>query len=142
MGGWGAAVTAGIRVLLVEDDELNQELVRAVLARSGDPVLREAQVVVAGTLAAARAVLAGGGVDVVLLDMGLPDGSGLVLARELGQRGAGRPVVIAVTGGPQENGAAAREAGCAAVLGKPYRAAELCEVVAGALPLAERGMAG
>jgi len=33
---------AGARILLVEDDDLNQRLVRTVLARSPDPVLRGA----------------------------------------------------------------------------------------------------
>ena len=72
-----------VRVLLVEDDELNQALVRAILARSDNPVLRGAQVVTAGNLAQARAALAAGAIDIVLLDMGLPDGSGLDLAAEL-----------------------------------------------------------
>jgi len=30
----------GPRILLVEDDDLNQALVRAILGRSADPVLR------------------------------------------------------------------------------------------------------
>jgi len=79
-----------LRILLVEDDELNQALVRAVLARSTYPLLRGCDVVTAGNLARARAVLADGGVDVVLLDMHLPDGSGLVLAAELQQAAAAR----------------------------------------------------
>ncbi len=79
-----------LRILLVEDDELNQALVRAVLARSTYRLLRGCDVVTAGNLARARAVLADGGVDVVLLDMHLPDGSGLVLAAELQQAAAAR----------------------------------------------------
>jgi two-component system, OmpR family, response regulator len=132
----------GIRVLLVEDDELNQALIPAVLARSEDPLLRGAQVVAAGSLAEARAVLAGGGVDVVLLDAGLPDGSGLSLARELRDLGGEQPVVIAVTGAPQQHRAEAEVAGCVAVLGKPYRAAELRELIGGALLSAGHPRAG
>jgi CheY-like chemotaxis protein len=84
---------AGARILIVEDDELNQRLVRAVLARSADPVLRGACVVQAGSVAEARAALALAAVDVVLLDMNLPDGNGLSLAAEVrrGGGGGGRP---------------------------------------------------
>ena len=67
---------ADARILLVEDDDLNQRLVRTVLARSDDPVLRNACLVQAASLAEARAALATSAVDVVLLDMNLPDGHG------------------------------------------------------------------
>jgi two-component system KDP operon response regulator KdpE len=115
------------RILLVEDDLLNRMLVRAVLSRSTDPQLRAACLVEAGDLAQARAALAGGRVDVVLLDLGLPDGSGLTLATELGNADGGQPVpVVAVTGdAAPEQARAAMAAGCRAVLVKPYAAAEL-----------------
>ena len=77
------------RILLVEDDDLNQQLVRRVLARSGDPVLRSACLVQAASLAEARAALASSTVDVVLLDMNLPDGNGLSLAAEVQRTGSG-----------------------------------------------------
>jgi CheY-like chemotaxis protein len=124
----------GLRVLLVEDDELNQALVRAIMARSG-PVLRGAQLVTAGSIAQARGVLAAGAIDIVLLDMGLPDGSGLDLAAEL-QRHSDQvsPVVIALTGAAAEQREAALAAGCVAVLGKPYGPAELASLLAAHLP--------
>jgi len=146
--------------LLVEDDELNQVLVRTVLARSADPVLQAAELVAVGSLARARAVLADGWVDVVLLDMHLPDGSGLALAAELQQAagvpqvpaapqvpeprsadGRRSPVVVALSGAAAEQRAAALAAGCAAVLGKPYTAAELCELLVTHLPDRREGQA-
>jgi two-component system KDP operon response regulator KdpE len=115
------------RILLVEDEELNRALVRAILDRAREPALRGAEVVEAATLADARAALDGYRPHVVLLDMNLPDGNGADLAAELSQRPADeRPVVIALTASvlPQHR-AAALEAGCAAFVSKPYVAADL-----------------
>jgi two-component system KDP operon response regulator KdpE len=119
-------------VLLVEDEELNRALVRAILARTEEPALRDIELVEAPTLAAARAALAGSDVDVVLLDLNLPDGNGLSLAAELAtQAAAARPEVIALTASvlPQER-AAAIEAGCDGFLDKPYVAADLVRILA------------
>ena len=117
-------------ILLVEDEELNRVLVRAVLARAGDPTVRSARLVEAPTLAAAREQLSQGNVDVVLLDMNLPDGHGLSLAGELVRDprpvGTLRPSVIALTASvlPHDKEAAA-QAGCDGFLDKPYAAADL-----------------
>lgn len=62
----------GVRILHVDDDELNRALVRTALARSAAPLLRTARLIEAADLAHAPAVLAEGPVDVVLLDMRLP----------------------------------------------------------------------
>jgi signal transduction histidine kinase len=129
----------GAEILLVEDDDLNQAMVPAILARSDQPHLRDARVTVAGTLAQARAVLAGRRIDLVLLDMRLPDGSGLPLAAELRDQPGPSVAVIALTGAPAEHGDDARAAGCVAVLGKPYSLAELLKVVAAHLPRHEPG---
>lgn len=126
----------GLRVLLVEDDELNQALVRAILARSASPVLRAAQVATAGSLAQARAALASDAIDIVLLDMRLPDGSGLDLAAELQRRrDQVSPAVIALSGAAAQHREAALAAGCVAVLGKPYGAAELASLLEAHLPV-------
>ena len=119
----------------VEDDELNQALVRAIVARSADPAVSGAQVVAAGSLALARAALAGGAFDVVLLDVRLPDGCGLDLAAELQQCGdRAPPAVIALSGAAAEHSDAARAAGCVAVLGKPYSPAYLSRLLSGYHP--------
>jgi CheY-like chemotaxis protein len=123
------------RILLVEDEELNRVLVRAVLARADDPEVRDARLVEAGSLAAARDVLhSPDPVDVVLLDMNLPDGSGLDLATELADA-AEKPRVIALTASvlPSDR-AAALKAGCDGFLDKPYAAADLVTVIASNLP--------
>jgi two-component system KDP operon response regulator KdpE len=127
------------RILLVEDEDLNRTLVKAVLARAQIEAVRDAEVLDAGTLDAARAQLAASDVDLVLLDMNLPDGNGLTLARELAAGdvpgGRKRPAVVAVTASvlPADREAAIA-AGCDGFLDKPYAAADLVAVVAEYLP--------
>jgi CheY-like chemotaxis protein len=118
-------------ILLVEDEELNRTLVKAVLSRSTEPAVRSAAVVDATSLAAARERLAADHIDLILLDMNLPDGNGLTLARELSGSGAPKPTVVAVTASvlPQDR-VAAIDAGCDDFLDKPYAAADLVAVVA------------
>jgi signal transduction histidine kinase/DNA-binding response OmpR family regulator len=123
------------RILLVDDDELNRALVRAALTRCTDPLPAAARLLEAADLAAARAILAEGPVDIVLLDIRLPDGNGLELAAELSRSGnPAPPAVIALTGalGPDLR-SAAMSAGCTAALGKPYQVASLCELISAEL---------
>ena len=127
------------KILLVEDEELNRTLVKAVLARAEVAAVREAAVIDAFSLASAREKLGTEDVDLVLLDMNLPDGNGLSLARELaaGDMPAGRrkPAVVAVTASVlAHDRAAAIEAGCDGFLDKPYAAADLVAAVARHLP--------
>ncbi|MCC7152355.1 MAG: response regulator transcription factor [Rubrivivax sp.] len=65
------------RVLLIDDDARLTDMLGDYLRRSGF------QVDVAATLAAGRERLRQGGLDALLLDLMLPDGDGLELAREL-----------------------------------------------------------
>jgi two-component system KDP operon response regulator KdpE len=120
-----------LRILLVEDNELNRALVRAIVTRAADPAVRAAQLLEAHNLTQARAVLATEEVDAVLLDVQLPDGSGLSLLDDFaGRADARRPAIIAVTGGVMpEQQAAAFAAGCDAILQKPFVAAELVRVL-------------
>jgi CheY-like chemotaxis protein len=127
------------RILLVEDEDLNRTLVKAVLSRAGIAAVRDAEVLDASSIAAAREQLAAEDIDLVLLDMNLPDGNGLTLAGELAAGtvppGRPRPKVVAVTASvlPQDR-AAALAAGCDGFLDKPYAAADLVAIVADHLP--------
>jgi two-component system KDP operon response regulator KdpE len=126
-------------ILLVEDEELNRTLVKAVLSRAQIEAVRDAVILDAFSIATARSQLGRAHIDLILLDMNLPDGNGLTLARELAAgtvpMGGPKPVVVAVTASvlPQDR-AAALEAGCDGFLDKPYAAAELIAVVAEHLP--------
>lgn len=121
-----------MRVLLVEDEALNRALVRAIVARQVAPgavLLREA-----GTIGDARRILGEEPVDAVLLDVRLPDGSGLDLAAELlrGGDGGDAPVpLIAILSASvlHEERVAAENSGADAFLGKPFVPTELVELL-------------
>jgi two-component system KDP operon response regulator KdpE len=123
-----------VRLLLVEDEEFNRDLVRAVLSRAPD--LKQARLVEAPNLAAARAALTAESFDVVLLDVQLPDGTGLSLAAELAEvPDVDRPAIVILTAGVlPEQRAAALAAGCNTFLEKPYSPSRLLEVIRAQLP--------
>jgi two-component system KDP operon response regulator KdpE len=121
----------GKRILLVEDEEINRQLVRTILRRAPDAELRAIEVVDAATLAEARQRLAGEHFDAVLVDVQLPDGSGLTLAGEVTATAAPHPVIIALTGdASNERRTQALESGCDAFLDKPYAASALRDLLA------------
>jgi two-component system, OmpR family, KDP operon response regulator KdpE len=127
-------VNAGYQVLHVDDTDLNLTLARAVLARCTDPVISSIVLTEVDTLAGAREAVAARSFDLILLDMHLPDGHGLELARELKDR-PHRPVIVAVTASvlPQEQQAVLAN-GCDAFLGKPYSAQQLIDILTSRLP--------
>ena len=76
------------QLLIVEDDRgLNQGLCQALQGEGR-------QVVSCADLTSARAQLACGGVALLLLDVNLPDGSGLALLREVKETSPGLPVIL------------------------------------------------
>jgi two-component system KDP operon response regulator KdpE len=118
------------RILLVEDEPANRVLLRAVLARAQEPSLRQAELREAGTLQAARQALQDQAPELIVLDVRLPDGSGLDMARELVSTDPMRPVVLILSASvlPGERDAALA-AGADAFLGKPYAPSELLRVI-------------
>jgi CheY-like chemotaxis protein len=125
MPGAASAVPGGLRLLAVEDQPANVALLHAVLARARDTPLRDARLSVAGSLAEARAFIVREAFDIVLLDVRLPDGDGLELARDLA-RAPERPRVVVLTANalPADE-AAARAAGADAFIAKPYQPSAL-----------------
>jgi DNA-binding response OmpR family regulator len=119
------------RILVVEDQLTNRLLLRAVFARATDPTLKGATLLEAETVGAARAILERERVDLILLDVRLPDGSGLDLAGELRDRGDKRPRIIILSASVLEmERTAALDAGGDAFMGKPFRPVELLELIA------------
>lgn len=81
-----------MRMLIVDDHPLFRMGVRNAFAETGDwEGIREA-----GSLAEAETALAGGGLDLVLLDLSLPDGNGFELL-ERHARAVGRPAFLVLS---------------------------------------------
>ncbi len=108
-----------LRILLVEDHADTAEAMAELLSLSGH------EVTVAGSVTAALSVVRGEGVfDLVISDLGLPDGSGIDLMRELSARHGLRG--IALSGyGMEEDVRQSLEAGFARHLTKPVSLPQL-----------------
>ncbi|VVE26900.1 DNA-binding response regulator [Pandoraea iniqua] len=78
-------------LLLVEDDPATQTRMRSILTSLG---YTDDAVHVAGSLAQARAILADQPFALTLIDMGLPDGSGIDLIGELHARDPALPILV------------------------------------------------
>lgn len=116
-------------ILAVEDDAVIRSLIRAILAQADTPAIRDATLHEAASLGQARQILASERIDLLLLDIHLPDGLGLDLAAELRGHRADRPAIVALTASvlPAEQ-QAALDSGCDAFLAKPYPAAALISI--------------
>jgi len=112
-----------IRILSVEDEAVNRALLRAVVTRH--PILSQAQLVEATTLAEARSSVAADRFDLVILDLRLPDGDGLSLARELSETSDPPAILVLSANVHEDDRRAAAEAGAHAFVGKPYRPPDL-----------------
>jgi CheY-like chemotaxis protein len=117
-------------ILIVEDEVANRVLLRAILARAKEAMVRDALILEAGTLWAAREALQQHRLDLVVLDVRLPDGSGLALAREIMASGRERPRVLILSASvlaPDRD--AAVIAGADAFMGKPYAPPDLVRAI-------------
>jgi two-component system, OmpR family, KDP operon response regulator KdpE len=117
-------------VLVVEDEWPNRALLKATLDRAAIPRVREAVVLEAATLAEARTHLAAGPIDLIVLDVRLPDGDGLSLARELSDAGR-RPRILVLSASvlPTER-TVALDAGTDAFMAKPFVPADVVRTMA------------
>lgn len=105
-------------VLVVDDDaEIRQLLHRYLEAHGFD-------VSTAATAAQSRAAVAAGGIDLVLLDLGLPDEDGLVHLRHLQEAWRGPVIVVTGRGDPVER-VVGLELGADDYLAKPFDFREL-----------------
>jgi two-component system, OmpR family, response regulator RegX3 len=106
------------RVLLVEDERAIAEPFARALEREGFDT------VVAATAAVARAELAAGDPDMVLLDLMLPDGDGREIARELRSRSQ-VPIIMITARGSEIDRVVGLELGADDYVIKPFAAAEV-----------------
>ena len=107
-----------LAVLVVEDDRDIRDVLRASLAAEGFDVLT------AVSLSEAAALLDHARVDVVVLDLGLPDGDGAELVRRI-RRTSALPVVIASARHQEAEKIALLDAGADDFLTKPFAVGEL-----------------
>jgi DNA-binding response OmpR family regulator len=108
-----------MRLLVVEDEARIAEIVRAALVRDGFAVD------VLGLCVDAREALATTPYDAAILDLGLPDGDGLRLLKELRGKGNAVPVLVLTARDAVEHRVAGLDAGADDYLIKPFAMAEL-----------------
>ena len=115
----GRKTTMGLRVLLVEDDAvLADGLLRALQAQ-------DMTVTLVHDGLAADSVLQGTGLDVAVLDIGLPGIDGFEVVRRLRARGAATPVLLLTARDAVEDRVRGLETGADDYLVKPFATAEL-----------------
>lgn len=96
-----------LRVLLVEDDQFDQKNVARLLGEEE----MDANVEVVDRLGAALERITAGQLDLVLLDLNLPDSAGDPTVRAAVSRAVGIPVVVLTGAGDETTGIAAMRAG-------------------------------
>ncbi len=111
-------------VLVVDDEPKIRGVVRAYLERDGH------RVEVAATAAAALELV--GAVDLVILDLGLPDRSGEEVAREV-RRSGGTPIIMLTARAGEADRIAGLRLGADDYVTKPFSPAELVARVAAVL---------
>lgn len=107
------------RVLLVEDNERVAQMVAAAMRAQGHTV------VVAGSVGAANEAIATAAFDVAVLDVGLPDGSGLEWCREVRLQRHPMPILVLTARNGVEDRVEGLDAGADDYLGKPFSIEEL-----------------
>ncbi|HEX8697198.1 MAG TPA: sigma-54 dependent transcriptional regulator [Myxococcaceae bacterium] len=119
-------------VAIVEDERNLRELYMDVLSAKG------LRVVPLESVAAAEAYLARRAPDLLLLDVKLGDGDGLVLLDKLRGQGLRSPVIVVTAFGTVERAVQALRAGAADFLVKPFTNERLVSAVAAALEAGRR----
>jgi DNA-binding response OmpR family regulator len=108
-----------MRLLIVDDHSELLDLVGRALTSDGH------QVTSARSLTEARAQLIGSSPEVLILDVALPDGTGLDLCRELRRAGERVPILLLTAHGEVPQRVAGLDAGADDFLPKPFAVAEL-----------------
>ncbi|WP_068111626.1 response regulator [Tropicimonas marinistellae] len=122
----------GLTVLVVEDSRFASEAIRLLCLRSGARIRR------ADCLASARRHLATYRPSAVVVDLGLPDGSGACLIRELATSDQPSPVLLGTSGDPAAEPVALK-AGAHGFLAKPITSlAVFQQAILSRLPVGSR----
>ena len=108
-----------MRLLVVEDESRIVDILRSTLTRAGFAVDA------VGLSADARAALEIGPYDAAILDLGLPDGDGLKLLKDIRASGNAIPVLVLTARDAVEHRVAGLDAGADDYLVKPFAMSEL-----------------
>ncbi|GEN23318.1 DNA-binding response regulator [Halomonas cupida] len=108
-----------MKLLLLEDDELLAESLADSLTGNGY------RLDLAGSLKVARALMASEHYELAILDLGLPDGSGLELLAQWRRQGRDLPVLILTARDTWDDKVTGLESGADDYLTKPFHEAEL-----------------
>lgn len=108
-----------MRLILIEDHDGLAEAIRLALEKQGFAVDRFA------TLASARRVLAAVTYDLILLDLGMPDGDGFELLSSIRARGVTTPVLVITARDRLDDRIRGLDAGADDYLVKPFATEEL-----------------
>jgi two-component system OmpR family response regulator len=116
---------AGARVLVVDDEMHIRQILRLHLEVAGLQVLE------AGSGGEALAVVRNGCPNLIVLDLGLPDMSGLALCEQLqaDPHTCGIPVIVLTALGDEDSACP----GTIAVITKPFSARDVLDLIASAL---------
>lgn len=110
-------------VLVVDDEETARSFISAALGDAGYEALQ------AGSLAEAHKVIDAGAADIILLDVVLPDGSGMTLLDRLAREKPSPPVILITAFGEVEMAVEAMKKGAQDFLQKPLDLDRLLQAV-------------
>jgi two-component system response regulator PilR (NtrC family) len=116
------------RILIVEDDAVLRKHLARLFVREGY------EVHTAEDCAMARRQLLGNQFDTLLLDVALPDGSGLDLLAEVGERQRPQQTLVMSAFAAPENEALAQQLNVCCLLRKPLDLLRLVDLVRGTWP--------
>ena len=108
-----------MKVLVVDDHAETRQLLVRTLAGEGHCVLA------AGDCSGAAAAIGGDEFDVIILDVMLPDGSGVDLARRLREDEVATPILLLTARGGVRDRVTGLDAGADDYLAKPFAVSEL-----------------
>lgn len=124
-----------INILLVEDDERIRNYIKTMLDSVGYAVLE------AATMSMARTMTASYAPELMILDLGLPDGDGVQLIAELRKR-TQMPVIVVSARDHELDKVAALDTGADDYVTKPFGADELLARIRATLRRSQKGRDG